>query len=313
MIEIRHQVLAARPDSTAPVAATASNEGPSWCPAPADAAETADLSATAHVEPTDPPTTEPGTTASSETTAPVEAPVGGDAPGEPSADQTTTELGETPRSGSRVESVGLTTDHETVPLSDPETDSGPTTEPMPAVATPPLPPEQPPHHHVGRHEEAHDRVWPHFLWELLLLLGVGVLAAIYWAQETPGFEADQLKPLFWSASILGLLAGREHELWTGVCLWRRPGDVQVAWQEVSRVAVKAMSRTEVDTYLATRTWRGCSGAYAIQEGEDPFVRVVRHKRGDARLSAADAPALLDRYLAETGKLKAHIDQFATTP
>ena len=45
----------------------------------------------------------------------------------------------------------------------------------------------------------------------------------------------------------------------------------------------------------------------------PFVRVVRHKRGDARLSAADAGALLDRYLAETARLKAHIDQFATTP
>lgn len=45
----------------------------------------------------------------------------------------------------------------------------------------------------------------------------------------------------------------------------------------------------------------------------PFVRVVRHKRGDARLGAPDAAALLDRYLAETGKLKAHIDQFATTP
>lgn len=45
----------------------------------------------------------------------------------------------------------------------------------------------------------------------------------------------------------------------------------------------------------------------------PFVRVVRHKRGDARLSATDAPALLDRYLAETERLKAHIDQFATTP
>lgn len=45
----------------------------------------------------------------------------------------------------------------------------------------------------------------------------------------------------------------------------------------------------------------------------PFVRVVRHKRGDARLSAADAAALLDRYLAETTKLKTHIDQFATTP
>ena len=74
--------------------------------------------------------------------------------------------------------------------------------------------------------------------------------------------------------ILGLLAGTEHELWTGVCLWRRPDDLQVAWQEVSRVAMKSLSPAEIDAYLATRTWQGCSGAYAIQEGDDPYVRVV---------------------------------------
>jgi hypothetical protein len=45
----------------------------------------------------------------------------------------------------------------------------------------------------------------------------------------------------------------------------------------------------------------------------PFVRMVRHARGEAQVSAADAPALLDRYLAETGKLKAHLDQYAPQP
>lgn len=95
------------------------------------------------------------------------------------------------------------TPDETAPFPAPVAEESPTVvEPLPPV-TPPLVP--PPHHH-GRHEEAHDRVWPHFLWELLLLLGVGVLAAIYWAQETPGFEVDQLKPLWWSATVLGILA-----------------------------------------------------------------------------------------------------------
>lgn len=74
--------------------------------------------------------------------------------------------------------------------------------------------------------------------------------------------------------ILRTLSGTEHELWTGVCLWRRPGDWQLAWQEVSRVAMKKLSDKEIDTYLATRQWEGCSGAYAVQEGEDPYVRVV---------------------------------------
>jgi septum formation protein len=74
--------------------------------------------------------------------------------------------------------------------------------------------------------------------------------------------------------ILRLLSGTEHELWTGAILWRLPDQLQVAWQEVSRVAMKPLSEAEIDTYLATRTWQGCSGAYAIQEQDDPYVRVV---------------------------------------
>ncbi|HEY8505125.1 MAG TPA: Maf family protein, partial [Gemmataceae bacterium] len=41
--------------------------------------------------------------------------------------------------------------------------------------------------------------------------------------------------------ILRTLSGRVHELWTGVCLWRRPGDWQLAWQERSLVRMRPMS------------------------------------------------------------------------
>jgi septum formation protein len=83
----------------------------------------------------------------------------------------------------------------------------------------------------------------------------------------PADEADARR-------ILTLLGGREHALWTGVTLWRRPGDMQQCWQEKSRVHFKKLGRAEMDTYLATRTWQGCSGAYAIQEKDDPFVRLL---------------------------------------
>ena len=71
------------------------------------------------------------------------------------------------------------------------------------------------------------------------------------------------------------MAGREHDLWSGVVLWRRPDDVQIIWQEQTRVAVAPLSEAELDVYLATRSWRGHSGAYAILEKDDPYVRVVR--------------------------------------
>ena len=74
--------------------------------------------------------------------------------------------------------------------------------------------------------------------------------------------------------ILRLLAGTEHELWTGVCLWRRPGNFQLSWQEMSRVAMKSMTEKELAEYLRTRQWQGCSGAYAILENEDPYVHIV---------------------------------------
>jgi septum formation protein len=83
----------------------------------------------------------------------------------------------------------------------------------------------------------------------------------------PADEADARR-------ILRELGGREHELWTGVVLWRRPDDLQLAWQERSLVFFRAMTDAEMDRYLATRSWRGHSGAYAIEEQGDPYVRVV---------------------------------------
>ena len=83
----------------------------------------------------------------------------------------------------------------------------------------------------------------------------------------PADEADARR-------ILTTLGGREHELWTGVTLWRRPDDLQICWQEKSRVSFKKLTEKELEDYLATRTWQGCSGAYAIQEKDDPFVQLL---------------------------------------
>ncbi len=80
--------------------------------------------------------------------------------------------------------------------------------------------------------------------------------------------------------ILTSLGGTEHELWTGVVLWRRPDDLQIAWQEVSRVHFRRLSVTELDAYLATRQWQGCSGAYAILEEDDPYVKLVEGSRSN---------------------------------
>jgi septum formation protein len=82
----------------------------------------------------------------------------------------------------------------------------------------------------------------------------------------PDDEADARR-------IIKSLSGTVHELWTGVCLWLRPGDWQFSWQERSLVRMKALSDAEIDGYLKTRKWEGCSGAYAIEFPSDPYITV----------------------------------------
>lgn len=74
--------------------------------------------------------------------------------------------------------------------------------------------------------------------------------------------------------ILAALGGRAHELWTGVVLWSRPDDWQIIWQECTRLFFRKLNAAELDAYLATDAWVGRSGAYAIQEENDPFLRIL---------------------------------------
>ncbi|MEZ6139631.1 MAG: Maf family protein [Zavarzinella sp.] len=75
--------------------------------------------------------------------------------------------------------------------------------------------------------------------------------------------------------IIKSFSGRTHELWTGVCCWLASSNVQFQWQECSTVAMKALSDAEIEQYLDTRQWEGCSGAYAIDERNDPYLTVTR--------------------------------------
>lgn len=82
----------------------------------------------------------------------------------------------------------------------------------------------------------------------------------------PDDEADARR-------IITALSGTVHELWTGVCLWLRPADWQFCWQEKSLVRMKPLTADEIDAYLKTRKWEGCSGAYSIEFPDDPYLTI----------------------------------------
>ena len=118
----------------------------------------------------------------------------------------------------------------------------------------------------------------HVAWTKAAAVGPTVPDGVVLAADSVGWIDDHVigKPedAADAGRILQTLSGRVHELWTGVCLWRAADGCQLQWQEVSRVKMKELSPAEIDAYLETRRWEGCSGAYAIQEEGDPYLTVV---------------------------------------
>ncbi|MCM2291438.1 Maf-like protein [Allorhizobium sp. BGMRC 0089] len=70
---------------------------------------------------------------------------------------------------------------------------------------------------------------------------------------------------------LDLLSGRNHMVFTGVCLITPEGKMRHRLVE-TRVQFKRLSRQEKTVYLASEEWRGKAGGYAIQGFAGAFVQ-----------------------------------------
>jgi septum formation protein len=87
-------------------------------------------------------------------------------------------------------------------------------------------------------------------------------------------------------SMLTRLAGRTHEVVSGLCL------IGPGWEEleheITRVTFRELGAGEIDAYLGSDEWRGRAGAYAIQ---GLGARLVARIEGDY-LNVVGLPAAL---------------------
>ena len=74
---------------------------------------------------------------------------------------------------------------------------------------------------------------------------------------------------------LALLSGRRHRVLGGIAR-RCPDGRLVARLVTSRVTMKRLSGSEIDSYIATGDWQGKAGGYAIQ---GPAAAMIRHIEG----------------------------------
>jgi septum formation protein len=75
-------------------------------------------------------------------------------------------------------------------------------------------------------------------------------------------------------TMLGRLAGRIHEVVTGVCLVHRDANRAKMFSEVTRVKFRPLSETDIAAYLGRVDPLDKAGAYAIQEEASLIVEQV---------------------------------------
>ncbi|QRM28070.1 Maf-like protein [Microvirga sp. VF16] len=96
-----------------------------------------------------------------------------------------------------------------------------------------------------------------------------------------------------AAGCLRQLSGRQHRVYTSICLITPKDSVRERLVE-TRVRFKRLSRDEFERYLASGEWRGKAGGYAIQGLAGTFVvKLVGSYTNVVGLPLYEAATLLD--------------------
>jgi hypothetical protein len=130
---------------------------------------------------------------------------------------------------------------------------------------------------------------------------------------TPPFEGLAVRPADLRLQVEREALGRLLQLRRGVIAAGGEGKRQVELLEASlsammvvfRAAVRLHGESPPTDYAALSSLVG----RMAELDADPFVRVVRHVRGEAKLAAAEAGTVLAGYLTGTERLVAHLNHY----
>jgi septum formation protein len=100
--------------------------------------------------------------------------------------------------------------------------------------------------------------------------------------------------------MLHLLRGREHRVYSGVCLWRRPDDLTLMRVDTTVLEMDPIGDAEIEEYLASGLWEGKAGAFGYQDRHGWL-----HIRSGSESNVVGLPMeMLEGMLAEMAALPA---------
>ena len=97
--------------------------------------------------------------------------------------------------------------------------------------------------------------------------------------ECQGWVLGKPRDEHHARQMLQLLRGREHRVYSGLCIWRRPGDRTRVAVDITRLIMDRIDDTVLDDYLASHQWEGTAGGFGYQDGL-PWIRVVEGSKSN---------------------------------
>lgn len=132
---------------------------------------------------------------------------------------------------------------------------------------------------------------------------------------TPPFEGVRVSPSDLRWQLENQAMGKLLHLRQGVLAAGGDARRQLDLLEVSKSAVLVLFRATLHLHGVAAPADAVTVAQETARlagfDPDPFVRVVRHVRKEAKLSTAEVPATLAGYVAGVEQLKRHLDQYTS--
>ncbi|XZE19623.1 Maf family protein [Pirellulaceae bacterium SH449] len=122
----------------------------------------------------------------------------------------------------------------------------------------------------------------------------GIVLAADTVAECVGIILGKPESREHAREMLCRLRGREHSVYSGVCLWDKASASRSVCVDVSRLVMDPISDQEVEDYLDTDQWVGKAGAFGFQDGP-PWV----HLKSGSPTNVVGLPMeLLDSMLSK---------------
>ena len=101
--------------------------------------------------------------------------------------------------------------------------------------------------------------------DVALRVESGIVVGCDTVAECCGLILGKPKHREHAAEMLKLLRGREQHVYSGLCLWLRPGEEHHVQVDVTKLRMDAVSDEQLEEYLDSNLWEGKAGSFGYQD------------------------------------------------